>query len=461
MAKDKGINIVLETKRKKFAETVIKVCKKRGLPLPHINFDGCEQETGDSLAHCHEGGTMICVSERQLLQQNFDQIEKTAAHEAAHIKEFNHNPSFQREEELSNISSFEPKGGISVSTPGVYKRIEDIDKKYKNKKPTKENKQCYKCNSSKNLHECGHCKNKFCEEHINPILPGRYGGDNLSKFLINHSEHDYKENTHPCPGYVDFLREEKEIEDEKYKVALEEATRKRGKHKSEYAEKPFFEDEYSTPKKSKKVPHYHREYVGKRHWEDEEDVLSGRKDIKEIDGRKKDIHDLAIKRFKEQSRSKKKKATPLILLLFMIGAAIAGFYYYENYYTKGQIVLEELSSPTREPLENPQNEKIEDISFEEYLKYYGDFDNQKGTLIGKLNRVIEGKGSEGVYTEYIVDDFDNKIKLLNINKEQLNLFPKTGTTEDYFLVSGKFKRKYGGLDLEVNLIEELQRETSG
>ena len=43
-------------------------------------------------------------------------------------------------------------------------------------------------------------------------------------------------------------------------------------------------------------------------------------------------------------------------------------------------------------------------------------------------------------------------------KEQINLFPKTGTADGLYNITGRFKRKYKGLDLEVTEIIKTERQ---
>ena len=49
---------------------VKKLCTKRNLPLPHVNFEYCADEHENQLAHYHPGENIICFSKRQLIIQS-------------------------------------------------------------------------------------------------------------------------------------------------------------------------------------------------------------------------------------------------------------------------------------------------------------------------------------------------------------------------------------------------------
>jgi hypothetical protein len=53
-------------KKDKVIEIIILVCDKYKLPVPKINFKGCQQKRQDRLAHCHPDMNKICISEIQL-----------------------------------------------------------------------------------------------------------------------------------------------------------------------------------------------------------------------------------------------------------------------------------------------------------------------------------------------------------------------------------------------------------
>ena len=155
------------------------------------------------------------------------------------------------------------------------------------------------------------------------------------------------------------------------------------------------------------------------------------------------------KKVKKPIKDKKKilLVSSMIVIILIIVGIIYLDYYNTNYSLEEDITLTEIPIEKEQPV----FEEIPiEISFSEYLNNIDGSDNKLVTLKGFLSREIEGSGSSGVYVEYIIDDFNNKIQLLNLNKEQITLFPKTGKTDEIYDVKGKFKKKYQGLDLEVN-----------
>lgn len=212
---------LLELKRKKFFEVVYITCKSRGLPLPTVNFDGCPGEDENQLAHYHPAGNRICVSERQLTKLNFDDIEHTATHEAAHILEHDHDAGFQREHEINMIGAFRPPPGVLVISGNGSKPI---------KKPPRpvrvDTKRCnyHLCRKKTTLHKCKFCKSFFCSAHSNPRLSGMPTFKGIEpEDLLNESD---ESNTHPCPSYYDYLQKIDREEKAKYGEALKKLLNK-------------------------------------------------------------------------------------------------------------------------------------------------------------------------------------------------------------------------------------------
>jgi len=223
--------------------------------------------------------------------------------------------------------------------------------------------------------------------------------------------------------YTDEDRKRIESEDTEYTREFKDALRA---HRNKKFHQKIIDK--VVPKK-KKVPHYHREYIAPRHYEKE--------------------HQEKPKKIKKSK--KKSDKSPLIVLIVII-LGIIFLYYYNQYIIDGGILDEaEIGQPIFE-------ESSVKISFIEYLNSYKDYDDKKATLTGFLSRGIKKLGSGGVYVEYIEDDFNNGITLLNLKKEQISLFPKTGTTKELYNVTGKFKRKYKGLDFQVTEIIKTERQ---
>ena len=145
-----------------------------------------------------------------------------------------------------------------------------------------------------------------------------------------------------------------------------------------------------------------------------------------------------------------KLANFMILIAMILG--IIFLIYYNPSLQDEDIALEV-------PSEKPDSEVIEKIpmtSFTQYLNNSDIYIDRRIRLTGFLYREIERSGSGGVYVESVIDGFGNKIKLLNLNKEQIALFPNTGKTDELYEVSGRFRKKYQGLDLEVTNILDVK-----
>jgi uncharacterized protein YkwD len=78
------------------------------------------------------------------------------------------------------------------------------------------------CGKKREVEQCPHCKKYFCSEHINPIEPGSYHPEK-SRVFVNQIRLGH-ENTHPCPDYVDYLKQQKKIQGAKWGRALDKLT---------------------------------------------------------------------------------------------------------------------------------------------------------------------------------------------------------------------------------------------
>ena len=92
------------------------------------------------------------------------------------------------------------------------------------------------------------------------------------------------------------------------------------------------------------------------------------------------------------------------------------------------------------------------VAFSEYIDNKEKFDNTNVTLIGYLRYKLEGTETIGVYNEYLVDYFDNEIRLQNIPQQYRKFFIKKQTTNEVYNVTGTFKRKYKNAELDVSKI---------
>jgi hypothetical protein len=504
-----NIDKLLEQKRKKFTQVVLRACKRRKFPIPHINFEGCENEDENQLAHYHPNLNKICISKIQLIKLNYGDIEEVATHEVTHIIEQNHDSSFYEEDENTKIATWRPPGGVAQNTPEINKRIKRIDEKYANEKELKIDKTCCNyCGEKRKLTKCKHCGKYFCKEHIKPCLPGGYSPEGgRYKALINQISTEDSKNTHPCPDFYDYEKKRKEEEDKRYREALERALSKekypvkeeiypteitkpeiitdRPVMPDEKEEQPTDITEVSNKAIHSKIIHigkkslhlwgmehfdgtgwYSWTYFFKTKKEAEWVFDTAKKKNSNIIEDKEDDKNLTKIQLRKSSKipsvtfiykkppkengTNFDKVWVIVIIALILG--IAFLYYYNQYALEEEITLTEVE------IQQPLFKEIPiEISFTEYLNNIENYDNKAVTLTGFLSREIEKLGAGGVYTEYIIDDFDNKITLLNLNKEQINLFPKKGKTTDLYNVTGKFKRKYQSLDFEVVNIVKTER----
>ncbi|MBR9677089.1 M48 family metallopeptidase [Candidatus Woesearchaeota archaeon] len=309
MAKDKFSDDLLESKRKKFFEAVHRICKRRKLPIPDLNFNGCSEESDDELAHYHPGSNTICVSKQKLVKLNFNDIEEVAAHEVSHIVKADHSPEFYRQEEVSKVAGFHAGPGV-IHVDGNAK---DTFKKSRKSKDDKTRCNYHLCRKQRKLEQCPHCKNYYCHEHIKPFEPS----------LMSTRGHEKHEEGHPCAVYAEHKIHEKKAQDNKW-----------GDWLAKHATKP------SSGKKYKpKYKEDHRfDYVGHR-----PDHIK--------DARQKDkirISDV----FRLITRGIGKLLKFLFIIAIIAGLAYGGFILFQNY---KPLIMEKLSKESSrvETIEEP------------------------------------------------------------------------------------------------------------
>ena len=207
MERSHSFDKLLELKREKVMATVHRICAKRGLPLPTINFEGCIEEFEGQLAHYHPDANTICISERQLIIQNFDDLDATMAHEVSHILIQDHGPRFREEEVTSNIAGWKPPGGIVHITEENEPAFESI--KEREIKPDMIRCNYHFCRKKADLTQCHHCQNYYCEVHFEPYEP-----------RLGFHPDSTSNSGHPCAPFVDYLTDKKKAEDKRYAEAL-------------------------------------------------------------------------------------------------------------------------------------------------------------------------------------------------------------------------------------------------
>lgn len=67
MAKSSPVDKILDEKKKRFLRAIKRICGKKELPEPEVNFEGCEGEDSDrQLAHYHPDLHKICCLKNKL-----------------------------------------------------------------------------------------------------------------------------------------------------------------------------------------------------------------------------------------------------------------------------------------------------------------------------------------------------------------------------------------------------------
>lgn len=241
MVRSQSFKKLLEIKRKKFFEAVYRICKKRDLQMPSINFKGCDKEHGDQLAHYDPETNTICVSERQLNMLDFEDIEEVAAHEVSHILVQDHGSAFRTEEEVSSIAGFKPPSSTVTVQEG---KKHKASKKRKKSRADKTRCNYHLCRKRKKLTQCEYCKSYYCEKHLQPKPPG------LPRFKSTKPEDKLfmkewrKKRGHPCAPYREYWVATQERKKKEYREALDKLIRS----------KPLKERyEYELPKREKWV----------------------------------------------------------------------------------------------------------------------------------------------------------------------------------------------------------------
>jgi hypothetical protein len=205
---------LLEDKKRLVLNVVEDLVRKRNLPKPYVNFDGCEGEDEDSLAHYHSEGNIICISERQLHKLDFESLKDVITHEVTHIIVQDHSPNFYNENATSSIAHWEPPGGTIV--------VGNSENKSKRKNnPIKIDKtRCnyHLCRKNRKLEQCKFCENYYCSEHVQPAPP--IIGFPLDRLVCGKPVSYWRnlKEAHPCFPYVEYSeRKEEKRKEEEYK----------------------------------------------------------------------------------------------------------------------------------------------------------------------------------------------------------------------------------------------------
>ena len=225
MVRSQSFEKILEIKKKKFVEVVHNICKRRDLPIPYINFDGCPDEDENQLAHYHPDTNTICVSEKQLNQ--ITDLEEVAVHEVTHILVSGHGSDFGSQEEINSITSFNPPAG-TVFIDGGRRIEEETSKKPKKSKIDKLMCNYHLCRKKRKLTKCKYCGSYYCKEHVKPYKP----------YLFRQESNLKHKTGHPCILYAQYLTKKDKEDKEKYHEVLDNNLKK--KKKKIYVEEPVY-----------------------------------------------------------------------------------------------------------------------------------------------------------------------------------------------------------------------------
>jgi len=211
---------LLEIKKAKFLEEVENSAIYLGYPTPKVKFwKTCDRKHfNNERAHIHIETNTICILETEFDFMTFDDIKESASHEVTHLYDQGHYTRFQNKRIDTEASSWRPPRGTVGALP-------ERDKEDKKKtKPNKEKvikSRCnyYSCRKKGKTKQCSHCRNYFCEEHIKPCEAGMNPIHNTDSRLRHLDPDD--ENTHPCFGYNNYLKEEEKRQMDKLMIALD------------------------------------------------------------------------------------------------------------------------------------------------------------------------------------------------------------------------------------------------
>ena len=282
---------ILKVQKEKFIEAVVRSAEALDLPIPHIKFwktlDFKHFPDGEK-AHIHVETNTICISETELEKLSFEDINNTASHEVAHLKEIEHNQQFSNIQSDTEVGLWRPPLGEGIrfidSRHPIEKESEEKKKKRK-ERVVKSKCNYHICGKKGKTYQCKYCKNYFCKEHKKPDEV-----DMTGKISIN-------EGSHPCFPYSSYLAKEKKKQEKEYGKALEKMFSK----KKKYFEIEEVEEIVEKPKKTtrmKKESNINKLALKK--------LKSKQKETKEEIEEEIDIHQTALDKLKT-----KKKEEPL------------------------------------------------------------------------------------------------------------------------------------------------------
>jgi hypothetical protein len=218
---DKFKSELLEIKKRAFRDAVQKCSKEWGLKYPptvSITENPCPSSSSDTIAHIHLDERIICIWERKLESLDLDTIEKTAAHEVAHLVSPFHNGIHAKAQGELQTAIWHPPPGVTVINGGGRKSSKRLTKP---RKVRLQNVCSYHlCMKRTELSTCKYCGKKFCSEHLNPKVPTLpYGNKPWSR-------DEWVGLGHPCPDYPAYLEQKEKERREKAKETLDKMAKR-------------------------------------------------------------------------------------------------------------------------------------------------------------------------------------------------------------------------------------------
>ncbi|MFA5141780.1 MAG: CAP domain-containing protein [Candidatus Woesearchaeota archaeon] len=101
----------------------------------------------------------------------------------------------------------------------------------------------------------------------------------------------------------------------------------------------------------------------------------------------------------------------------------------------------------------------EEISISNYVQNKSLYHGKEVSVIGYLNYKFIGERDTGYYSERLIDDFGNELKLKKIDSEYKSLFPKNRISEEIYNVTGIYVRDYEISILNVKQILPIEKKT--
>lgn len=498
---------LLEIKKAKFLEFVNRAAKSLDVPRPKIQFweRDCPEYSGKERAHIHIEQNVICISEIDLKNMTYEDIEECATHEVTHLTDKHpeidhvHSPDFYKRHDNVKANIWRPPGGVVFIDGGRTPKHDNPQ--IKKSKPDKIH--CNNCGKKEELDRCKYCERYFCGECNKPFEP--YVGHPSNRPIWYEKAHG-----HPCPDYYEFhhLKKKKHLEESEITKHPIESTFKGTLIKETYSEdykhtvvkkesktlqdrilkrlnRKQRKEEYKRIKREEadmrrqieeqkrieqqKIAQQRKEEAIKRHELKEKQRIAEQEKIKrDLEEYKDKVQGIVDKTRKpvEEKRSPSYKHTivnrqkniKIIIALGLIISIVLSLIFLLNRNTTPAVEIADLKETKTNTTEAISESVPVKILFSEYLNNKEKYENKPVTLTGFLRYKLEGTDNVGVYVELIVDDYGSEIKLQNIPKEYRKLFVPKETTKELFNVTGIFQRKYQSAEIEVSKIVSTERQ---